>query len=292
MFNNVDWKSSRFRFQIRDLRMFEFTEYHISSKFWKEDGRLQFDLLTNYPCIFCKEGKADEVAHVGHINRLQVNREAVLLEISLDDNVPELRNSVMHENKEDLDMVDNEFFQSHWAVKEVDLYKFLFQNARRISVPFQNAHRIPENNNIESPLVSVMMPFNSSFDGVRDSVRQAADSIDLQCKRVDDNYDYSTLIENVTSLIRSSCLVVCDCTGQNPNVLYEIGYADGIGRRFVLITQDRKYVPSNLNHLYYLEYQNTVEGLVELTEKLKKWMITSIKKQQSGTLSVSMPQFP
>ena len=34
-------------------------------------------------------------------------------------------------------------------------------------------------------------------------------------------------------------LVVADITGHNPNVFYEVGYAEGLGKKVIFITQNQ-----------------------------------------------------
>jgi hypothetical protein len=46
-----------------------------------------------------------------------------------------------------------------------------------------------------------------------------------------------------------SRVVICDCTGRNPNVFYEIGIAHTLGREVILITQNPEDIPFDLRHL-------------------------------------------
>jgi hypothetical protein len=76
------------------------------------------------------------------------------------------------------------------------------------------------------------------------------------------------VIQDVISLIDRSAFVICDCTGRNPNVFYEIGIAHSLGKEVILITQNGDDVPFDLRHLRYLQYLNNGEGLVELEARL------------------------
>jgi len=77
-----------------------------------------------------------------------------------------------------------EFSRNHWAIKNVDLYRFLLRNVRprrqRLTV-FQ----IPEHENIEPTLASAMMPFDPGFNQVYDCIGRTAQSVGLRCRRAD-----------------------------------------------------------------------------------------------------------
>ncbi len=269
-----DWRSGG-RASIPISRMFEHTKDHIAEQF-RRDGEPSRDLLTALPCLFCEEGKSDEeVAYVGRINqaRVSANGRNLSLEISFDAEVPPLRNSMMYANRDELDMDHFEFFRNHWAVKEVDLYRFLLRNVRpRRQHP--TVFQIPEHENIEPTLASAMMPFDAGFDMVYDSIRQAADSVDLRCQRADDIWENAEIIQDIVALIDRSRIVVCDCTGRNPNVFYEAGIAHTLGREVILIAQDKNDIPFDLRHLRYIHYLNNVEGRAVLTKALEGRMRT------------------
>ncbi len=123
-------------------------------------------------------------------------------------------------------------------------------------------------------LASAMMPFDASFNTVYESIQQAADNVGLRCRRADDIWENAAIIQDVVALIDRSRIVVCDCTGRNPNVFYEAGIAHSLGREVILITQSEHDIPFDLRHLRYLCYLNNAEGLTELTEALQDRMQT------------------
>lgn len=55
-------------------------------------------------------------------------------------------------------------------------------------------------------------------------------------------------------------MVICDCTGRNPNVFYEAGIAHTLGREVVLITQNPEDIPFDLRHLRHIRYLNNAQG--------------------------------
>lgn len=277
MFNllmfNVDWSAGRATIPMG--RLFEYTDDQIADQF-KERGSPLFDRLAGIPCLFCEEGTQDEVAYVGQINRARIIGRDVSLEFSFDTEVPPLQNSMIYANRMDLNMpYDFEFSRNHWAVKDVDLYRFLLRNVRpRRQRP--TVFQIPEHENIEPSLVSVMMPFNAEFVTVYESIRQAAENVGLRCRRADDIWENAAIIQDVVALIDRSRIVVCDCTNRNPNVFYEAGIAHSLGREVILIAQSEQDIPFDLRHLRHVRYLNNAEGRSTLIDALQGRMQTII----------------
>lgn len=275
MFNNVDWSSGRVT--VPGERMFEYTKDYIISQFRDSSNNVLFDRLASLPCLFCKEGRKEEKAYVGQINKTRITGKDLLLEVSFDTEVPPLLNSTLYANRDALDMPEDfEFSRNHWAVKEVDLYRFLLRNVRlRRQRP--SVFQIPEHERIETNLASAMMPFDASFSEVYKSIREAANNVGLECKRADDIWENASIIQDVVSLIDRSRIVVCDCTGRNPNVFYEAGIAHTLGRDVILITQSDHDIPFDLRHLRYVRYLNNAEGRVVLTTALQSRMQTLLE---------------
>ena len=140
------------------------------------------------------------------------------------------------------------------------------------------AFKIP-NTKPNPDLISVMMPFSSTLDGVYDAIQSAAKAVGFICKRADDIWDDSTVIQDVFSLIFESYIVVCDFSGRNPNVFYEAGIAHTLGKHVVPITQNADDIPFDLRHHRYASYLNNNEGRIVLYEDLKKRFQTLSNKK-------------
>lgn len=126
----------------------------------------------------------------------------------------------------------------------------------------------------DSNLVSVMMPFEAKFDHVLDAIRQACEYHDLNCVRADDIWEETAIIDEIFSLICRSGIVICDLTDRNPNVLYEMGIAQTIGKPVVMITQSDSDIPFDVKHHRYLKYLNNNQGREEMRDALADRLAT------------------
>lgn len=276
MFNlimfSVEWENNGVT-SVPVSRIFEYTDQHIIDQF-RQDGSPVLERLTALPCLFLQEGTGTEVAYVGQINRARRVGTDISIEYTFDAQVPPLQNSLIYANRAALHMPhDFEFSRNHWAVKDVDLYRFLLGNVRpRRQRP--TVFQIAEHENIEPALASAMMPFDAGFNEIYASIQQAAAAAGLRCRRADDIWENAAIIQDVVALIDRSRIVVCDCTGRNPNVFYEAGIAHTLGREVILITQNEQDIPFDLRHLRYIRYLNNAEGRTALATALQARMQT------------------
>lgn len=254
-------------------RLFEYTEADIAATF-KDGDKVLLDKLIRLPCIFMQEGVDDQLAYVGTITHARMTGPEISIEYTYDLDIPPLLNSTIYANRYDFDMA-REFSRTHWAVKDVDLYRVLIRNTRsRRQRP--SVFSVPEHENIEPTLISAMMPFDAGFNAVYDSLKATADKVGLRCRRADDIWENPAIIQDIVSLIDRSRVIICDCTGRNPNVFYEIGIAHTLGREVILITQNAADIPFDLRHLRYVPYLNNAEGRQALGETLEERLTSLI----------------
>lgn len=250
-------------------RLFEYTESRLIERF-RARGQVDFAALAALPALFLDETHGngeDQVARVGAVTRARYGVREIQLEYSIDASVPPLTNAMVAGMARDLDIQEFEFSRTHWAVKDVDLYRALFQNLQPRK-PRSRVFALTEPERIEPSLVSAMMPFHPHFDSVYEALKETAEAAGLHCRRADDIWENPAVMQDVVSLIDRSRLVICDCSGRNPNVFYETGIAHTLGREVILITQSDADIPFDLRHLRYVRYLNNGEGLRELGKRL------------------------
>ena len=254
---------------MQEDRAFEYTEPDLKERF-RPKGKLATSELVALPALFLEESSRSRnpVARVGRFISVRVFGREIALEYVYDPQVPPLTNNIIKGFAAELDIDDFEFSRTHWAVKDIDLFRVLLRNTQpRRQMP--RIFQIADPENIEPTLVSAMMPFHPNFDEVYAALKCTAEAAGLRCRRADDIWENPAIIQDVVSLIDRSTMVICDCTGRNPNVFYEIGIAHTLGRDVILITQSEADIPFDLRHLRYVKYLNNGEGLAALTEKLK-----------------------
>lgn len=118
--------------------------------------------------------------------------------------------------------------------------------------------------------ISVMMPFGGGFSPVYQAIRDACQrASNIPVRRADEMWENSVLIHDILELIHHSAFVICDLTGRNPNVFYELGIAHAWGKQVIPITQNSADIPFDLQHHRFLTYLNNAEGLDSLRDSLE-----------------------
>lgn len=251
-------------------RVLEYTEGYVKEQF-SVASNINLEALTKLPSIFLEETYRGEnqVVRIGTITRARRSGNDILLEYFYDPTIPPLTNIQLQELAAELDIENFEFSRTHWAVKDVDLYQILLRNMQpRRQQP--RVFTISDPEQIEPSLVSAMMPFHPSFDDVYSTLQDIASSFELRCRRADDIWENPAVMQDVVSLIDRSKIIICDCSGRNPNVFYEAGIAHALGRETILITQSETDIPFDLRHLRYITYLNNGEGREQLKEQLRR----------------------
>ena len=88
--------------------------------------------------------------------------------------------------------------------------------------------------------------------------------------RADEIFGSKPLMDRIWNGIQEAELVIADLTGRSPNVLYELGLANVIGKRILLLTMDPGDVPADLAGLVQIRYSTTGREILQFTRDLRK----------------------
>jgi hypothetical protein len=251
-------------------RAFEYTDEGLVARY-KPSGKYDFASLIQLPALFLEESSStkSQIARVGRILSARESGRDIVLEYIYDQAAPPLTNATIESFAQELGIHEWELTRTHWAIKDVDLFRVLLRHAQPRR-PKPRVFTLLEPEIIEPELVGAMMPFDAAFADVYAALKAASEDAGLRCRRADDLWENPAVIQDVVSLIDRSKIVICDCTGRNPNVFYEIGIAHTLGRDVILITQSESDIPFDLRHLRYVKYLNNRQGLSELRERISQ----------------------
>lgn len=259
---------------IGSSRVFEYTDENLS-QFYKPTGNLDIAQISRIPALFASEsgGSGEQVARVGYINHIGTSGRDVNLRYTFDSSIPPITNEQLEQLSLELNIGSYELSRTHWSVKDADLFRVLYSSQLSINT-LPKIFSIDDIYRMEADLISVMMPFSGDFQSVYETIGGMSASLGMRCLRADDIWENDAVIQDIVSLICRSRIVICDCTGRNPNVFYEAGIAHALGRDVILITQSEQDIPFDLRHLRYLRYLNNNEGRTSLVAELSKRVAT------------------
>ena len=115
------------------------------------------------------------------------------------------------------------------------------------------------------PEVFVIMPFSSDLDDIYFlGIREIARILGYSCLRTDEIEFVGDVRSKILDCISNCKVLIAEVTNKNPNVYYEVGYADALKKPVILIT---KHISSStfdiigLNHIIYKNIQDLREKL-------------------------------
>lgn len=264
--NTQSWSGTHDRFFAS--RVFEYTEPDLESRF-RSGGALDVAALKLLPTLFLEEsnGEADQVARVGWLHDCRLVGSNYSLEYSFDQTIAPVPNRLLAGFAMELGIRSGQFARIHWSVLRGDLFRSLLRHCPpRRQQP--SVFQIADPQVTDANLIAAMMPFHPDFRPVYDALKRVASEVSFVCRRADDIWEHASVMQDVVSLIDRARIVICDCTGRNPNVFYVAGIAHTLGREVILISQNRSDIPFDLQHLRNIDYLNNEEGRTILAAKL------------------------
>ncbi|HCK64659.1 MAG TPA: hypothetical protein DHW49_00205 [Anaerolineae bacterium] len=118
------WNRSYVTFESK--RVFEYTSSHIFEKYKILNSLTKKELLS-FPSLFTYEKFRQLDARIGWINNISVTRGSVQIEFDIDFYYPSIRAEDLDKLSSALDIDSGEMNRTHWAVKNVDLFKTLYE---------------------------------------------------------------------------------------------------------------------------------------------------------------------
>ena len=252
-------------------RLLEYTvdevRQYIAPAAGKARGEVKVDRLLNLPTLLMPETGFDDepqIARVGHVTNVNKSRYGYTFTFVPNPAIAPIPSPRIEAAAAALDIADWEFHRTHWAVKDVDLYRVLNQEIAARVKP--KVFQFPISEPFESDLVAVMMPFNAGFTPVYESMKAGVEAAGMRCLRADDIWERDHILDDVLSLIWRARVVIADLSGKNPNVFYEAGIAHTLGRDTILVAQSMDDIPFDLQGIRALKYLNNGEGRDALTK--------------------------
>lgn len=170
-----------------------------------------------------------------------------------------------------------------------DLFETMESEVIQVSV--QTAHESPVFETT-SRLCFVMMPFDANFNDIyRLLIAPVAMDNGLTVLRADEMAGPGFIMEQIRTAIQQSRLCIADLTGRNPNVLYEIGFAQALGKPLVLIAQEGSELPFDVSQQRVVFY--SVTALLDARKKIQRAISTvlSTNRLQEAVSLLALGQY-
>jgi hypothetical protein len=118
-------------------------------------------------------------------------------------------------------------------------------------------------------LTALIPPGVTAAPVYTEAIRPVCDELQLSAARADNIFTRQDLMPEIWSAIYIADLIIADCTGSDPGVLYGLGMAHTIGKLTLLLAQSQEDVPYNLLQHHYLIYHPSQPGYARLRQDLR-----------------------
>lgn len=156
---------------------------------------------------------------------------------------------------------------------EYELSKPALEILRRFTVA-----KAPNDNvdiRIDYPEVFIIMPFSEpwSNDVFNKMFAPGIEDAKFKVIRGDLIVRVGDLSDNLWQSITQAGLIIAEVSIPNPNVYYEIGLADALGKPIFLFKQEQVSLPADFGGIHYYEYnlKDLETGRQKVTDELTKW---------------------
>lgn len=248
------------------------------NQFLKPDGRLDPAKVSSIPALIMTEigGDGPQLARVVYITSISQAGAETVIQYTNESGIAPIPNEIIDEVAPQLGVQRGSLTHTHWRVQQADLFKVILMHQQKL----KPAAAVFDTSGIDRPdssLVSVMMPFDATFNPVYEAIRSAVSSSGLKPVRADNFWEHSHVIQDIVNLIARARVVICDLSNRNPNVFYEAGIAHALGKEVILLVQSEGDVPFDLRHIRYIRYLNNAEGLAELSSSISSRLHTLLR---------------
>jgi len=111
-------------------------------------------------------------------------------------------------------------------------------------------------------------PDNRELEDVLDTIKQAARDVNIEAERVDEQQANERITDRVLESIRVAEFVIVDLTDAKPNVYYEAGYAQGIGKLPVYLAKHGTQLEFDIRDYPVIFYENMRDLRTGLKDRL------------------------
>ncbi len=129
----------------------------------------------------------------------------------------------------DSDLIYSDFFKAN-GVKESDLI-------------------------VDEKFVFVLTPFHDRYADDYYAIRNLCLNTGFTCSRGDEEFHASDIFSHVLKQIVKAKVIIVNLNGRNPNVLYELGIAQAIGKPVILLSKTVYDLPADIKSKRFIIYE-------------------------------------
>jgi hypothetical protein len=136
----------------------------------------------------------------------------------------------------------------------------------------------------------VIMPFSPDFNDVWEGgIVRATRELQVSATRADKITASRQITDDIIEQIDAADFVIMDVTGNNPNVMFEVGYTFAKQKPYIIIAQSAEDLPFDIKHIRTLVYKLGWSGVEDLFAELKEFISTVLDGRPGNSYESTEP---
>ncbi|EPY4577688.1 hypothetical protein ACXDKZ_003561 [Klebsiella pneumoniae] len=139
------------------------------------------------------------------------------------------------------------------------------------------------------PIADMASYDSRHFDRVYNHlIKPACDAAGFKTVRADEVNNSNLIVLDILKRIVESDIAICDLSGRNPNVMYELGLRQAFNKKTVLIKDDRTISPFDVQAFRYCEYDSSlrIDNAFNNIKSLEKAIISTFEADTNDVNSI------
>jgi nucleoside 2-deoxyribosyltransferase len=205
--------------------------------------------------------------HEARVASLQRERDLLKAQLEVSEKTSLANQAMLEALQRAIETLGQQLSESQRRVAETEIASAVQAQSKRAAAL---SVRVPRLGDVivDPDTVFVLMPFSRDMDPIYELIRDAATEAGLRAYRADSISAAGSIIDQIFESIAKSGLVVAELTGRNQNVMYELGLANAMGKKTLLLSQHIEEVPFDLRVHRVLTYDRSLTRRTELRGRL------------------------
>lgn len=141
------------------------------------------------------------------------------------------------------------------------------RNVKIVQSPFLSSLDISPQD-VSDDLIFVLTPFEKREEPTFAAVVEAFQNWNIRVLRGDEEKVSSNILRHIVTLIAQARIVIANVATRNPNVMYELGIAQALGKTVILVSRAEEEVPFDLRNQRILLYKSRDDLISKLRESV------------------------
>lgn len=131
---------------------------------------------------------------------------------------------------------------------------------------FKNLGISPSAIQVTQKLAFVLTPHHPKFEEAYSKINRTLSDLGFTAKRGDEVFVESNILSHIVKQILAAEIVIANIDGRNPNVFYELGIAQAVGKPVIILTSEIEEAPFDVSSQKLVVWDTTDElerGLIK-----------------------------